>query len=1225
MGDNIIKELPCGVFDTNTRLQQLYFTKNDLGKIGKDIFNPLPLLSLAHFRKNVCVDKDADKIEQVPGLRNEIAKKCATDCKKTGVYPALIKSCDSEYYQVIINELGKTVYTLNYKVDNLESNLDDQKEEYQQLNEEKENLEQIVNNITAINEGLTKDVNACMDENLKLTKEKDELDKQISELETKLSKSIEDAKENDEKLNTIINDKENNIIAKIEEVKTLGDKVDSLEKDLDNSKIENLRINKENDELNKKVSELEKQLSKSIEDALESYEKLNIIIMDKEDNIIANSKEIKTLGDKMDSLEKDLDASKIENLIINKENDKLNKEISEMGLKLSKSTQDAKNNDKKLNDIIINKDKIIVKNNGEIKKLKTDLNNSNASNKNLQKALAANILDKKIINRDETIIIKEKEIEILEVTVHSLEDDLAVSKNETVKISDDLKKLETTHIQTVDAAKQNEDKLNIALNELEHLENVVQNITEINYNLESDLKLKIIEHSNLEAEKHELNIILLDLETEHNKTIIDALEVTQSKAKTDNSLKILKAKIKELNIKIDDVTKSDLELKIIEHSNLEAEKAELNRILLHLETEHNKTIKGEKQNEESFNETILIMNSEIIEVNRTNKNLQTKLTGEKIKVKNLIQLKTKNEKSIKDLKAKITKLDSKITDVTRNNVKLTKELKTQIENLEKLKTKYNQTIQENKIEIKSFKDTITNITEINNKLETEMNFKIEEYYKLQEINHHLEQTVEYNEETMNNMNNTLLTKEETINTMNKTITTTENACAIHCTNDDLTSCKTKDFPTVMEKYSFINTTLKTFYETQDNITFKIENIVMTRLPNIIFKHYPKIIYFFVTRSGLKSIKNGNFNGASSLIQIGINLNDISDVEASVFQGARNVVSISLAHNNIERLSDRAFDGLNKLEELDLSNNKIKFLFNIIFVNLPSLNILHAEKNELTVLSGNLFKAEKAQLNRILLDSETEHNKTIRDAKQNEESFNETIRIKKSVIIEANRTNTILQTKLTDENVKVKNLNQTIESLIKDAEVLNSTLKSTENGCTIHCANDDLKTCKTKDFPIVVEYYSYINTTLKTFYETKDDTEFKIENEVMSRIPNIIFKHYPKIKYFFVIRSGLESIKNGNFDGASSLIRIGINYNNITYVEASVFEEAKNVMFISLAHNNIERLSDRAFDGLNKLEQLDLSNNKIKFLYKIIFINLPNLEILHVEMNALTALSGNLFI
>ena len=47
--NNKLKELPCGVFDTNKRLQQLHFEENSLNKIGKNIFKPLPLLSLAHF------------------------------------------------------------------------------------------------------------------------------------------------------------------------------------------------------------------------------------------------------------------------------------------------------------------------------------------------------------------------------------------------------------------------------------------------------------------------------------------------------------------------------------------------------------------------------------------------------------------------------------------------------------------------------------------------------------------------------------------------------------------------------------------------------------------------------------------------------------------------------------------------------------------------------------------------------------------------------------------------------------------------------------------------------------------------------------------------------------------------------------------------------------------------------------------------------------------------
>ena len=49
LAENAIRELPCGVFDTNQRLQEIHMENNNLKSIGADIFEPLPHLKVVHF------------------------------------------------------------------------------------------------------------------------------------------------------------------------------------------------------------------------------------------------------------------------------------------------------------------------------------------------------------------------------------------------------------------------------------------------------------------------------------------------------------------------------------------------------------------------------------------------------------------------------------------------------------------------------------------------------------------------------------------------------------------------------------------------------------------------------------------------------------------------------------------------------------------------------------------------------------------------------------------------------------------------------------------------------------------------------------------------------------------------------------------------------------------------------------------------------------------------
>ena len=114
LAENAIKELPCGVFDTNQRLQEIHMENNNLKSIGADIFEPLPHLKVVHFRQNSCINRDVNTTSEVPALLNAIKEKCVVSCDQSLSYPAPASSCDSKFYKKIINEMGNTIYNLDF-------------------------------------------------------------------------------------------------------------------------------------------------------------------------------------------------------------------------------------------------------------------------------------------------------------------------------------------------------------------------------------------------------------------------------------------------------------------------------------------------------------------------------------------------------------------------------------------------------------------------------------------------------------------------------------------------------------------------------------------------------------------------------------------------------------------------------------------------------------------------------------------------------------------------------------------------------------------------------------------------------------------------------------------------------------------------------------------------------------------------------------------------------
>ena len=109
----------------------------------------------------------------MPALLDEIAKECSIGCESTENYAPLATSCDSEFFKKIINGLGNTV----------------------------NNLE----------------------------KENDELNQKFKDIETKLNQTVQDSKQNEEKLNSVIVIKDTIIINNKALIKELENKIHNLD------------------------------------------------------------------------------------------------------------------------------------------------------------------------------------------------------------------------------------------------------------------------------------------------------------------------------------------------------------------------------------------------------------------------------------------------------------------------------------------------------------------------------------------------------------------------------------------------------------------------------------------------------------------------------------------------------------------------------------------------------------------------------------------------------------------------------------------------------------------------------------------------------------------------------------------------------------------------------------------------------------------------------------
>lgn len=133
-------------------------------------------------------------------------------------------------------------------------------------------------------------------------------------------------------------------------------------------------------------------------------------------------------------------------------------------------------------------------------------------------------------------------------------------------------------------------------------------------------------------------------------------------------------------------------------------------------------------------------------------------------------------------------------------------------------------------------------------------------------------------------------------------------------------------------------------------------------------------------------------------------------------------------------------------------------------------------------------------------------------------------------------------------------------------------------------------------------------------------EFSSSN--LSYIPSQIFRKFPNLEYLNINEVGLKKINP--IVNASDLKVILANNNQITALNAKVFEVSTDLEVLSFRKNQIEEVDVHAFHHLGNLRELYLSDNRILSLHMNTFSPLISLEILSISGNQLQTIDMELF-
>ncbi len=119
-------------------------------------------------------------------------------------------------------------------------------------------------------------------------------------------------------------------------------------------------------------------------------------------------------------------------------------------------------------------------------------------------------------------------------------------------------------------------------------------------------------------------------------------------------------------------------------------------------------------------------------------------------------------------------------------------------------------------------------------------------------------------------------------------------------------------------------------------------------------HLAGIGQLTLLRKNITALKEGDFDGLTSLVQLSIGSNPFSSLPEGIFSGLTSLTRIDLGGNKISSLPADVFSGLSSLTTLIMPANKLSSLPAGLFTGLSSLRYIYLWDNQLTTLPAGLF-------------------------------------------------------------------------------------------------------------------------------------------------------------------------------------------------------------------------------------------------------------------------------
>uniref|UniRef100_A0A8C6TEC5 TIR domain-containing protein n=1 Tax=Neogobius melanostomus TaxID=47308 RepID=A0A8C6TEC5_9GOBI len=347
-----------------------------------------------------------------------------------------------------------------------------------------------------------------------------------------------------------------------------------------------------------------------------------------------------------------------------------------------------------------------------------------------------------------------------------------------------------------------------------------------------------------------------------------------------------------------------------------------------------------------------------------------------------------------------------------------------------------------------------------------------------------------------------------------------------------------------------------------------------------------VLYLSLKFYGIELIRQSDFSGLSELQTLDLGSSEIAHIADAAFSHLSSLSELSLFDNRLTNLTDHMFTGLSNLTVLRLGCNNISHISELAFAPLTKLQTLDLSINPLTSLESEQFPLtityldlSYTSLSRFTLHSDVfPHLQTLKLGGIYSDLHWD---VSDKAFLKSLRTLSLSQTQFSAETYQL--IFQSLDSL-KDldlSQVYTLDIVPLDRACRI----DTLQKLSLSNNYILVLKDSLL-------LPCSNLTELDLSINYLTELAASSLQMFTRLSWLNLRRTGLTEVPQ-TIRNMSSLTSLTLRDNSISKLRCLDFSGLRLLKFLNLSENKIRELNSCVFQDLQNLQELNIAKNLIQ--------------------------------